>query len=332
MTTMETRQTTTMKAIVQDQYGPPDVLKFEDVDKPLPKDDEVLVRVRAAGVNWADAALMTGLPYLIRPIYGLRKPKTRIRGTDVAGEVAAVGKNVTELQPGDHVFGWCTGAFAEYVSTPADQFVAKPPSMTFEQAAALPMAGCVALQALRDVAKIQPGQKVLINGASGGIGSFAVQIAKAFGADVTGVSSTANLDLVRSIGADHVIDYTRNDFTQLAQRYDLILDMADKHSLSARRRALTPKGTLIPNNGEGGRLFGSTFRIIKTNLASLFVSQALRTFVSFAKKDDLAALSELVSSGAVTPVVGRTYPLSDAPEAIGYVGQGHVRGKAVIIF
>jgi len=330
MSTMATLQKTTMQAIVHHEYGPPNVLELETIDKPVANDDEVLVRVHAAGVNWADWSMTQGLPYVVRPIYGLPRPKHPIRGTDVAGTIEAVGKNVREFQPGDQVFGWCTGAFAQYVTAPAKQLVRKPAELTFEQAAAIPMAGCVALQALRDVAKIQPGQRVLINGASGGIGTFAVQIAKSFGAEVTGVCSTKNLDLVRSLGADHVIDYTQEDFTQRDQRYDLILDIGDTHSLADRRRVLTPNGRLIPNSGLGGRWFGSTGRIIKAHVLSLFVAQNLRPFVSFAKHEHLVALKELITSGAVTPVIGRTYPLSQTPEAIAYVGDGHVRGKVVI--
>jgi NADPH:quinone reductase-like Zn-dependent oxidoreductase len=327
---MATLQNTTMQAIVQHQYGPPSVLALGTIDKPVANDNEVLVRVHAAGANWADCAITNGLPYVLRLAYGPRRPRNPVRGTDVAGTVEAVGKHVRELRPGDQVFGWCDGAFAQYVSAPADQFVLKPDNLTFEQAAGVPMAGFVALQALRDVAKIQPGQKVLVNGASGGIGTFTMQIAKVFGAEVTGVCSTKNLDLVRSIGADHAIDYTQDDFTRSGQRYDLILDIADTHSLSDRRRVLTSNGMLIPNSGEGGRWFGSTGRIIKARLFSLFVSQKLQTFVSRPKTADLVALKELLASGEVTPVIGRTYPLSDTAEALQYVGEGHVRGKVVI--
>jgi NADPH:quinone reductase-like Zn-dependent oxidoreductase len=319
-----------MQAIVQPQYGPPNVLDLKTIDKPVADDNEVLVRVHAAGVNWADWSMTQGLPYIVRPLYGLPRPRRPIRGTDAAGTVEAVGKNVREFQPGDQVFGWCTGAFAQYVCAPADHFTLKPADLTFEQAAAIPMAGCVALQAVRDAATIRPGQRVLVNGASGGIGTFAVQIAKSFGAEVTGVCSTQNLDLVRSLGADHVIDYTQEDFTQGDQRYDLILDIGDTHSLADRRRVLTANGRLIPNSGLGGRWFGSTGRIIKAHVLSTFVAQNLRPIVSFAKNNDLVALKELIASGGVTPIVGRTYPLSQTPAAIAYVGDGHVRGKVVI--
>src|SRR5215210_1566810 len=241
-----------MKAIVHDEYGSSDVLELRDIDRPEIADDEVLVHVHAAGVNPGDWAIMSGLPYIARPVYGLRKPKNAVRGTDVAGTVQAVGNSVTRLQPGDEVVGWCSGlggAFAEYASVSEDALALKPANLTFEQAAAVPMAGFVALQALRDHGDVRAGQKVLINGASGGIGTFAVQIAKALGAEVTGVCSTRNVEMVRSIGADHVIDYTREDFTQSGQKYDVMLDAVGSRSLSDLRRALTPTGTLVPNGG-----------------------------------------------------------------------------------
>ena len=240
------------------------------------------------------------------------------------------GKDVTQHGPGDEVFGWCTASFAEYVKVSEDQLIAKPAGITFEQAAGVPLAGCVALQALRDVAKVQAGDKVLVNGASGGIGSFTVQIAKSLGAEVTGVCSTANLELVRSLGADHVIDYTEEDFTKGTQRYDLILDMADKHSLADRRRVLTRKGTLIPNSGEGGPWAGSIGRILKAWIVSPFVSQKLRPFLSLAKREDLLVLKELIEAGKVTPVVGATYPLSETGPAIRDAGSGHARGKVIV--
>jgi NADPH:quinone reductase-like Zn-dependent oxidoreductase len=331
MPTTATDRETTMRAVIASEYGPPaDVLGLADIDTPAVGDDDVLVRVHAAGVNWADWAITRGLPYIIRPLYGLRRPRRRVRGSDVAGTVAAVGRHVTRLRPGDAVFGWCAGAFAEYARADARKLAPKPAGLTFEQAAAVPEAGVVALQALRDVARLRPGQKVLVNGASGGIGTFAVQLAKAFGADVTGVCSTANLDLVRSIGADRVIDYTREDFTTRGERYDLILDIADTHPLSARRRALTPTGTLIPNSGEGGRWTGSAGRVIKARLLSPFVSQRLRPFVVKPTVGDLDALGALVDAGTVTPVVGGTYPLHATAEAVEHVGRGHTRGKVVI--
>jgi NADPH:quinone reductase-like Zn-dependent oxidoreductase len=241
-----------MKALVQEKCGSPDVLELRDVDQPVVQDDQVLVRVHAAAVNPADVHFMTGLPYVFRPLLGLRKPKIRVRGTDVAGHVEAVGRNVKLVHPGDEVFGGCDGALAEYVSGGEKKFAPKPANLTFEQAAAVPVAACTALQALRDVGHLQPGQTVLINGASGGVGTFAVQLAKALGAEVTGVCSTRNVDLVHSLGADHVIDYTQEDFTQSGRRYDLILDHAANHALSELRRVLTPTGTLIPNSDRSG--------------------------------------------------------------------------------
>jgi NADPH:quinone reductase-like Zn-dependent oxidoreductase len=320
-----------MKAIVHDEYGPPeDVLELRDIADPVRKDDEVLLRVHAAGVNWADWATTRGQPHVMRMVYGLRAPRNRVRGMDVAGTVEAVGINVKRLRPGDEVFGWCTGAFAELVRTKEGTLVPKPPGLTFEQAAAVPTAGFCALQALRDVAKVRPGQHVLVNGASGGIGTFAVQIAKVLGAEVTGVCSTRNLDLVRSLGADHVIDYAREDFTRSGQRYDLILDIADDRSLSERRRVLTPTGTLIPNSGVGGRWIGSVGRIVKARLLSPFVRHRLRPFLSLPRHKDLVTLAELIEAGDVAPVIDRTYALIETPEAVGYVGRGHARGKVVV--
>jgi len=314
-----------MKAIVQDKYGAPDdVLELNEIDKPVVNDDEVLVGVHAAGVNAADCFIMRG-QFPIRMVYGLGKPRNGVRGTDVAGIVEAVGKDVKQFQPGDEVFGWCKGSFAEYVCAEENNFVSKPANLTFEQAASVPMAAFVALQALRDKGEVQPGQKVLINGASGGIGTFTVQMAKHFGAEVTGVCSTRNVDMVRSIGADHVIDYTQEDFTQSGQRYDFILDIVANHSLSDTRRALTPKGTLIPNSGTKGMGY-----IVRANVLSLFVPQKTRTFVSLPKNDDLATLKELIEAEKVTPVIDRTYPLSETPEALSYVEQGHTQGKVVI--
>ena len=325
---------TTMKAIVQEGYGSPDILEFRDIDKPAIGASDVLVRVRAAGVNPADWALVGGLPYVARPLYGMGKPKNPVRGTDVAGEVEAVGANVARFRPGDEVFGWSGhlgGAFAEYASVSEDALVTKPAKLTFEQAAAVPMAGTVALLAVRDHGKVQAGQKVLINGASGGIGSFAVQIAKSLGAEVTGVCSTRNMDLVRSIGADHVIDYTKVDFTRTGQRYDFILDNVANRSLSDLRRALTPKGTLVPNGGGfDHRWMASAGRLIRAKLSFAFVSQSVRTFIASSKQQNLVVLKELIEAGKIRPVIDRTYALSETPQAIGYVGQGHARGKVVI--
>jgi NADPH:quinone reductase-like Zn-dependent oxidoreductase len=325
---------TTMNAIVQDVYGSAGVLKLREVDSPTIGDSSVLIRVRAAGVNVADWAIMSGLPYIARPMYGLGKPKNRVRGTDVAGVVEAVGASVTQFRPGDEVFGWSGhlgGAFAEYAAVSEDALVSKPAKLTFEQAAAVPMAGTVALLALRDHGKVQAGQKVLVNGASGGIGTFAVQIAKSLGADVTAVTSTKNVDLVRSIGADHVVDYTKVDFTRTGQRYDFILDNVANRSLSDLRRALTPNGALVPNGGGfDHRWVASGGRLIGAKVSFAFGSQNVLTFIASSKKQNLVALRELIEAGKVIPVIDRTYPLSEVPEAIRYLGKGHARGKLVI--
>jgi NADPH:quinone reductase-like Zn-dependent oxidoreductase len=320
-----------MKAVVHHRYGPPSqILHLEEVERPTVGDADVLLRVGAAAVNWADWALTNGIPYMLRLPYGLRAPRQGIRGTDVAGTVEQVGQAVSGLRPGDEVFGWCTGAFAEYVVTAADHLVTKPASLPFEQAAAVPMAGMVALQALRDIADVQPDDHVLVNGASGGIGTFAVQIARSYGAQVTGVCSTGNLDRVRELGADHVIDYTRQDFTRTGDRYDLILDMADDTSLAARRRVLTDHGTLVPNSGAGNRWIASAGRIVRARLLSLFVRQTLRPFLSIPRRDDLLTLRQMIEAGDVTPVIDRTHPLADTPAAVDHVGRGHASGKTVI--
>lgn len=318
-----------MKAIVQHKYGSPEVLELEEIDKPVVKDDDVLVRVHAAAVNIGDWHLMRGVPYVVRMVVGLLKPKNSVPGMDIAGKVEAVGKNVKQLQPGDELFGWCKGAFAEYARAGENNFVPKPAGLTFEQAAAVGVSASTALHALRDQGKVQPGQKVLIIGASGGVGTFAVQLAKSFGAEVTGVCSTRNVDLVRSIGADQVIDYTQEDFAHSGQRYDLILDISGNRSLSDCRRALTAQGTYVLVGGSVGRWFGLA-RSIKVLLWSPFVSRRLRTFISTNNKEDLVVLKELIEAGKVTPVIDRTYRLSETPEAIGYVGEGHARGKVVI--
>ena len=328
---MGSDQKNTMKAIIQDEYGSTDVLALRDVEKPEIGDDEVLVRVHAAGVNIADWAIMSGLPYVARPVYGLRKPKNPVRGSDVAGTVEAVGTGVARLHPGDEVFGEAVGSFAEYASASEGKLAPKPANLSFEQAAALPMAGLVALQALRDHGDVRAGQKVLISGASGGIGTFAVQIAKSLGAEVTGVCSTRNVDMVRSIGADHVIDYTQEDFTQKDQRYDFILDNVANHSMSELRGALTPEGTLVPNGGGfDNHWFASGGRVINAYALKRFVSHKLRPFLVSSKFEDLVPLKELIEAGKVTPVIDRAYPLSDAPQAIDHVGEGHTRGKVVI--
>ena len=319
-----------MKAIVYYKYGSPDVLELQEIDKPVVESDDVLVRVQAASIHAGDWLLVRGQPYFVRMGTGLLKPKNNVAGTDVAGHVEAVGKNVTQFQPGDEVFGWCNGGFAEYACAGENNFVPKPANLTFEQAATVPTSAFTALQALRDAGKVQPGQKVLIIGASGGVGTFAVQIAKSFGAEVSGMCSTRNVDMVRSIGADQVIDYTREDFTKSGQRYDLILDMAGNRSLSHLRRALTPNGTLVLVGGRGGPWLMGIGRTVRALVLSPFVSQRLPFFVSMRNNEDLVVLKELIESGKLTPVIDRTYPLSETPEAVGYVDEGHARGKVVI--
>jgi NADPH:quinone reductase-like Zn-dependent oxidoreductase len=318
-----------MKAIVQDRYGSPaEVLALQDIAAPLAKDDEVLVRVLAASIHIGDLIIMRGVPYIMRVTTGLSGPKNRVPGTDIAGTVEAVGKGVTRFRPGDELFGWCTGAFAEYACAGEDHFAPKPANLTFEQAAAVGVSATTALQLLRDQGKVKPGQKILINGASGGVGAFAVQIAKSFGAEVTGVCSSGNVDMVRSIGADHVIDYTLEDFTQGTQRYDFILDNVGNHSLSDTRRALTAGGTLFSNGG--GYSGDGMMNVVKVSLSSLFVRRQGRPSIKFQNHDDLVVLSELVEAGKVTPVVDGIYPLSRTPDAMVHVGEGHARGTVVI--
>jgi NADPH:quinone reductase-like Zn-dependent oxidoreductase len=321
-----------MKAIVCHEYGSPDVLELQEVDKPVVKDDEVLVRVRAASVNPADWHFMRGVPYVMRPQSGLRKPKKNFVGHDVAGQVEAVGKAVTGFRPGDEVFADVgAGGFAEYASVSEGVLVLKPANLTFEQAAAVPLAGLTALQGLRDAGQIRPGQKVLIIGASGGVGTFAVQIANSFGAQVSAVCSTRNMELVRSLGADAVIDYTQGDFTQSGQKFDLIFQLAGTSSPSHCRQALTSKGTLVLSSGESdGRWIGPVDRLVKAAVLSPFVSQKLGSFLAKPNKDDLQFLKELIEAGKLMPVIDRTYPLSEVPEAIRYLEEGHARGKVVI--
>src|SRR5213082_2947092 len=326
--------TNPMKAIVYCDYGVAN-LKLQDIEKPAPADDQLLVRVRAASVNPYDWHFIEGSPKIMRAMgIGLRKPKHTRLGVDFAGTVEAVGKNVTQFKPGDEVFGGRGGAFAEYVCPRATRAVAlKPASITFEQAASVNIAGITALQALRDKGKVQPGQKVLINGASGGVGTFAVQIAKTLGADVTGVCSTRNIDLVKSLGADHVIDYTKEDFTKTVKRYDVILDNVGNQPLLHFRRALIPKGKYVMIGGGGPNdqgLIGLLFRPIKAMLLSPFVSQEMGMFMADTNQKDLAVLADLMQSGKVKPVIDRTYKLSEVPAAIAYLEQGHARGKVVI--
>jgi NADPH:quinone reductase-like Zn-dependent oxidoreductase len=314
-----------MKAIVQRAYGSPDVLDLTEIDVPAAGDGDVLVRVRAAAVNAGDAFSMRGRPALARLAVGFPKPKGYVPGWDVAGEVEAVGGNVTRLRPGDHVFGACTRTFAEYVSAGEDKLAPMPSGLTFEQAAAVPTAAVTALLGLREKGKLRPGQKALINGAAGGVGTFAVQIAKALGAEVTGVCSSRNVEMVRSIGADHVVDYTHEDFTRSGRTYDLILDNIGSRSFSDYRRALTPRGIVIPNTGHAGMGY-----VIKAYVLSMFMRRQGRPFLAVPRSEHLVFLTELIQSGRVTPVLDRTYPLSEAPQAIGYVGEGHARGKVVI--
>ena len=319
-----------MKAIVYYNYGSPDVLKCEEIEKPTAGDDEVLIKVRAAAVNPIDR-LFRGTSYIVRILTGLRKPKNTRLGVDVAGEVEAVGRNVTQFKPNDQVFGTCRGAFAEYVCTSERALAVKPANVTFEQAASVPIAAVTALQGLRDQGHIQPEQKVLINGAAGGVGTFAVQIAKSFGAEVTGVCSTRNVDMVRSIGADQVIDYTQKDFTRNGQRYDLILDMIGNHSLLACRRVLNPKGIYIGAGlGPDGSLIDFLARWITALVLSRFVSQKFVMFIAKLNKEDLTIMRELMEAGKVTPVIDKRYRLSEVPEAIRHLEEGHARGKIVI--
>ena len=319
-----------MKAIVQDRFGPPDVLELREIDQPEVGDDQVLVRVRAASVNPADWYLMAGVPYLARPQMGLRRPRTRL-GIDLAGVVEAVGGSVTRLRVGDEVFGPGGGALAEYAAVAADALVPKPANLSFEQAAAVPVAALTALQGLRDKGRVRPGPGVLVNGAWGGVGTFAVQLAKSFGAEVTGVCSTRNLGLVGSLGADHVIDYTREDFTRGDRRYGLLLDVAGSRPWAACRRVLEPQATLVMVGApKGSRLLGPLDHIVKVRLASLRASQKVAFFISKARNQDLVVLQELLAAGTVTPVVERTYPLPEAADALRYLGEGHARGKLVV--
>jgi NADPH:quinone reductase-like Zn-dependent oxidoreductase len=321
-----------MRAVVRDSYGSVDVLDLREVDRPAIGDDEVLVRVHAAGVDQGVWHVMAGLPYPIRIAgYGLRRPKTPVLGADLAGVVEAVGNDVTRFQPGDEVFGIGKGSYAEYARAREDKLAAKPANLTFEQAAAVAVSALAALQGLRDHGKVRAEEKVLIIGASGGVGTYAVQIAKAFGAHVTGVCSTTKVDTVRAIGADHVIDYTRDDFSAGTQRYNLILDIGGNASLSRLRRALTQNGTLVIAGGEtDGRWLGGTDRQLRALVLSRFVSQKLGTFISRETHEDMIVLKGLIEAGKVTPVIDRTFPLNEVPEAIRYLRDGRAHGKIVI--
>jgi len=325
------RDAETMEAIAYRCYGSPEVLEFGDVEKPTPQDNEVLVRVHAASVNPLDWHYMRGAPYLMRLSSGIGTPADTRMGVDFAGTVESVGSKVTRFKPGDEVFGGRTGAFAEYVIVPEDRaLVLKPADVTFEQAASSPIAGITALQALRDQGKLQAGQKVLINGASGGVGTFAVQIAKSFGAEVTGVCSTRNVDMVRSIGADHVIDYKKENYTEAGQRYDLIIDMVGNHSLMANRKALEPDGTLVLVGGEKGDWIAPLKGPIKALLLSPFVDQELVIILAQLNQDDLAILADLMQAGTVTPVIDQRFRLDEVADAIRYSEAGRARGKIII--
>ena len=314
-----------MKAVVQNAYGSGEVFELKEVAKPSIREDDVLVRVHAAAVNAGDAFVMKGRPWPVRFVAGFPRPRNRILGWDAAGRVEAVGIKVTRFKPGDEVFGVCEHAFAEYVRAGEDGLATKPANLTFEQAAAVPTAALTALQGLRDQGRVRPGQRVLINGAAGGVGTFAVQIAKEFGAEVTGVCSTMNVDMVLSIGADHVIDYTHEDFVAGGPRYDVILDNVANRSLSDLRRALTPRGILIPNSGHGGMGY-----VVKAAVLSVFLRKQGGLFITRTDHDDLVLLKDLNESGRIAPVVDRIYPLRETPAAVEYVGRGHARGKVVI--
>jgi NADPH:quinone reductase-like Zn-dependent oxidoreductase len=323
-----------MKAIAQDVYGSADVLELRDIDRPSPGEDQVLIRVRAAGVDPGVWHLMTGEPYLVRAMgFGLRRPKVAVRGRDLAGVVEAVGSGVTRFRAGDEVYGTCeSGSFAEYAAAPAKRLASKPVNISFEQAAVAPISGVTALQAVRDCGRVQAGQQVMVIGAAGGVGSFAVQIARALGARVTGVCSTSKADLVRSLGADDVIDYTQDEIDRDGARYDLVVDTAGNRPLSLLRRAMTRRATLVLVGGEhgGGRVLGGFDRQLRAPLVSLFVPQRLRGLVAKERTNDLQALSRLIESDAVTPVIDRSYPLAKAPDAIRYLAQGHAAGKVAI--
>jgi NADPH:quinone reductase-like Zn-dependent oxidoreductase len=321
----------TMHAIVQDEYGSADTLRFGQVARPQIADNEVLLRVHAAGLDRGAWHLMTGRPYLIRLALGLRRPRHSVLGREVAGTVVAVGSKVTRFAAGDEVFGICRGAFAEYAAAKEEKLVHKPENLTFEQAAVATVSALTALQALTDVGHVEKGQKVLIIGASGGVGSYAVQLAKSFGAEVTGVSSTAKLDLVRSLGADHVIDYTRDDFADGDQRYDLIIDIAGNPSPARLRRALTPRGTAVMVGGEqGGNLTGGMDRQLRAGILSLFVGQRLTGVMCKERSADLTRLTHLIEAGKLQPSIDRTYPLAQVPDAMRHLEAGEARGKVAI--
>jgi NADPH:quinone reductase-like Zn-dependent oxidoreductase len=320
-----------MKAMTQDRYGRlEEVLEVQDIELPVARDGEVRVRVGAASIHIGDCHGMRGVPYVMRPIFGLRRPKARVPGTDLAGTVEAIGAGVTRFQTGDEVFGWGTGTFAEYAVAAEDQLLAKPAELTFEQAAALGVSAITAFVAISEKGEVRPGQKVLVNGASGGVGTFAVQIAKALGAEVAGVCSARNQEMIRSIGADHAIDYAADDFTQGEARYDLILDNIGNHSFADTRRALAPGGTLLSNGAPVDGWFGGLDHVVVAMTQSIFVKQQGRPFVAFNTIERLRAVTEMVEAGKVTPVIDRTYPLAEGPQAIAHVVAGHAKGTVVI--
>ncbi len=319
-----------MKAIVYERYGPPEVLELREVEKPSPGAGEVLLEVCAASVNPLDWHFMRGTPYVGRVAFGLRRPRFGRLGADVAGRVESVGPGVTRFKAGDEVFGSCRGALAEYVTTPETALAKKPGGLGFDEAAAVPVAGFTALQSLRDRGRIQPGQRVLVNGAAGGVGTMAVQIARSLGAEVTGVCSAANMEMVRSLGARHVIDYARQDFTTGSDRYDLLLDLVLNHPLRACRRVLAPRGIYLMIGGTGGPLLGPLPRIVKMLALSPFAAQRFAMFMARRNEQDLAALGALIESGRLEPIVDRRYPLGDAAEAVRYLEAGHARGKVII--
>ena len=320
-----------MQAIVRHAYGTPDILELEKVDQPTVGEDGVLIRVRAASVNPFDWHSLNGKPFIVRLAFGVPRPRRTTLGVDVAGMVEAVGRNVTQFRPGDEVFGVAAGSFAEYACARENAIVAKPKQVTFEQAAAVPVAGLTALQALRDAGNLRAGQRVLINGAAGGVGTFAVQIAKAWGAEVTGVCSTANVEMVRSIGADQVVDYTREDFARSGQRYNVLLDNVGNHSLSDCRRVLRPRGVYVMVGGpKTGPLLGIMFRMLGAMVVFRAAGKKAAPAMARRNKSDLQALGELMATGKITPVIDRTYPLTEAREAVRHLGRGHARGKIVI--
>jgi NADPH:quinone reductase-like Zn-dependent oxidoreductase len=322
-----------MKAIVQDRYGPPDALRFVDVDRPVPAPGEVLVRVRAAAVNAYDWHMVRGDPYAARLTFGLRRPRARVRGRDFAGVVESVGSGVSSLMPGDDVYGEADGAFAEYLCVKTDAVDRKPTNLSFEQAAAIPLAGNTALMGVRDAGGVHSGQSILINGASGGVGPYAIQIAKAYGAEVTAVCRTRNADLVRSVGADHVVDYTREDFARGTDRYDVVFDLVGNRSLAQCRRVLRPGGVVVLSGGgvyTGGSLLGPLRPILTAMVASRFARDRIVVLTAIPNRANLAALRELAESGRLTPVIDRTYPLAEVPAAIRYLEHEHARAKVVI--